>query len=355
MSILKTLTVNGTTYNVTPVVPTSSVTLLASAWVGGGNNYSQVVEIPEVTAHTKVDLQLTAEQHCEFIDKVLTFVAENDGGVVTVYAVGDKPTGDHTIQTTLTEVEATGKIRGNTVGTPLPRTDFNQVDSSKADYLRGREKIVQTVNGVTPDENGNVDVPGGGVSSWNDLTDKPFYEESSSETLLEESTYDGFYEDPYLGAPVCDLYPSPFTLTVGEIYRVHWNDEEFICKAQDVSAYADGAVGLGDLSLPVFGGSGNGEPFIIGYAGEYGSMFISLDNKSSNTVAIYHEISEVKTLDAKFLPSPASIDLSAYESDGKIVETYADGSVLTTVMEFDANGKPTKITDSNGNVTVLTW
>ena len=49
------------------------------------------------------------------------------------------------------------------------------------------------------------------------------------------------------------------------------------------------------------------------------------------------------------------IDLSAYESEGKIVETFADGSVVTTVMEFDSNGKPTKITDSNGNVTVLTW
>ena len=49
------------------------------------------------------------------------------------------------------------------------------------------------------------------------------------------------------------------------------------------------------------------------------------------------------------------VDLSAYESDGKIVETYADGSVVTTVMEFDSNGKPTKITDSNGNVTMLTW
>lgn len=58
------------------------------------------------------------------------------------------------------------------------------------------------------------------------------------------------------------------------------------------------------------------------------------------------------------IPEPSvatDVDLSAYESDGEIVETYADGSVVTTVMEFDSNGKPTKITDSNGNVTVLTW
>lgn len=52
---------------------------------------------------------------------------------------------------------------------------------------------------------------------------------------------------------------------------------------------------------------------------------------------------------------PTSIDMSSFESEGKIVETFADGSTETTVMEFDADGKPTKITDGNGNVTVLTW
>lgn len=218
MHQLKTLTVNGTTYEVASVVPATSVTLLAKSWVDSGEAYSQVVTVPGATPHTKVDLQPTAAQLAEFNHKVLAFVAENDTGVVTVYAVGDKPTSDHTIQTTLTEVEASGKIRGNTVGTPTPRTDFNQTDPAKADYLHGREKIVQTVNGVAPDENGNVNVtvpgsggnvdltgyvksvngiapdkngnvvlPGGsgesgGVTSWNDLTDKPFYTGDPVET-----------------------------------------------------------------------------------------------------------------------------------------------------------------------------
>lgn len=50
-----------------------------------------------------------------------------------------------------------------------------------------------------------------------------------------------------------------------------------------------------------------------------------------------------------------SVDLTAFESEGVIVETYADGSTITYTMEFDESGNPTKITDSNGNVTVLTW
>jgi YD repeat-containing protein len=51
----------------------------------------------------------------------------------------------------------------------------------------------------------------------------------------------------------------------------------------------------------------------------------------------------------------SSIDLSAFESDGTIVETFADGSTKTTTMEFDADGNPIKITDAEGKVTVLTW
>lgn len=59
---------------------------------------------------------------------------------------------------------------------------------------------------------------------------------------------------------------------------------------------------------------------------------------------------------AKEQPAVATnIDLSAFESDGRIVETFADGATATTTMEFNDNGKPIKITDSNGNVTTLVW
>lgn len=50
-----------------------------------------------------------------------------------------------------------------------------------------------------------------------------------------------------------------------------------------------------------------------------------------------------------------SIDLSMLESNGQIVETYADGSTKMTQLEFDANGNPIKITDGDGNVTTLVW
>jgi hypothetical protein len=158
MKKMKTLTVNGTTYRVSPVVPASSVTLFANKWVGDGDVYSQVVAVPGVTARSKVDLQPTSEQLEEFHYKTLAFVAENASGVVTVFSVGDKPTGDHTIQITLTEVEGADKIRGNTVGTTMPQPDWNQTDPTKADYIRnkpsalggpGLPKVTAADNGKT--------------------------------------------------------------------------------------------------------------------------------------------------------------------------------------------------------------
>lgn len=49
------------------------------------------------------------------------------------------------------------------------------------------------------------------------------------------------------------------------------------------------------------------------------------------------------------------IDLSSFDSAGKIIETLVDGSSRATFLEFDEDGNPVKITDSKGNVTTLTW
>ena len=80
------------------------VELLSSAWVGEGNLYSQVVNIEGVTENSQVDLTPSVEQLVIFYEKDLSFVTENEDGVVTVYAIGQKPANDYTIQVTITEV-----------------------------------------------------------------------------------------------------------------------------------------------------------------------------------------------------------------------------------------------------------
>lgn len=86
------------------VAKIGEVTLLASGWVGNANLYSQVVNIDGVTEKSQVDLTPSVEQLLVFYEKDLTFVTKNEGGVVTVYAIGQKPTNDYTIQVTITEV-----------------------------------------------------------------------------------------------------------------------------------------------------------------------------------------------------------------------------------------------------------
>lgn len=58
---------------------------------------------------------------------------------------------------------------------------------------------------------------------------------------------------------------------------------------------------------------------------------------------------------AKAVAVPTSIDLSAFETAGQIVESYADGTSKTTTLEFDELGNPIKITDGDGNVTEIVW
>ena len=82
-----------------------TVNLLASAWVGEGNLYSQVVTVDGATENSQVDLTPDVQQLAVFYEKDLTFVTENDGGVITVYAIGQKPANDYTIQVTITEVD----------------------------------------------------------------------------------------------------------------------------------------------------------------------------------------------------------------------------------------------------------
>ena len=88
-----------------PVSKISSVKLLASKWVGDASPYSQVVQLSGITENSMVDLTPSVEQLSVFYNKDLAFVTENVGGVVTVYAIGQKPTNDYTIQVAITEVD----------------------------------------------------------------------------------------------------------------------------------------------------------------------------------------------------------------------------------------------------------
>lgn len=81
------------------------LTLTAENWKGAVSPYAQTVAVDGATLTSKIDLQPSAEQLEQLRMANTALAAENDGGLVTVYAFGDKPAGVLTLQATVTEVQ----------------------------------------------------------------------------------------------------------------------------------------------------------------------------------------------------------------------------------------------------------
>ena len=87
------------------IVRYSSISILASNWTGTESPYTQTVTISDVTITTasKIDLQPTIEQYNDLYHLGTVLQAVNDNGTVTLYAVGNKPTSDYTMQISIVE------------------------------------------------------------------------------------------------------------------------------------------------------------------------------------------------------------------------------------------------------------
>ena len=95
------------------------------------------------------------------------------------------------------------------------------------------------------------------------------------------------YDEYYGGAYVSEIYPAPFGISIGNTYKIIWDGIEYICVAQNMDAYAPGAIGLGNLTA--YGGEGNDEPFVIGYAqadGNAGFLLGAFDNNPTHTIGV---------------------------------------------------------------------
>lgn len=82
----------------------TSITMPASAWVGTSQPYSQVVACSGVNANSKIDLQPTPTQIVALQDAEISLMATNNNGTVTVWAIGNKPTSNYTMDVLITEV-----------------------------------------------------------------------------------------------------------------------------------------------------------------------------------------------------------------------------------------------------------
>lgn len=136
-----------------------------------------------------------------------------------------------------------------------------------------------------------------GGTSWNDLTDKPFYSEGGEVVeIVPETLFEGVTEDGL-------TLSTDYRFSVGETYTITYNGVTYECVGFDLSfAYPNG-VGFGNWASDGLGG--NGEPFMGIYAemdGQVMLAFINIDGLTSFTLSMSVKGAEtIHKLDNKFL------------------------------------------------------
>lgn len=131
-----------------------SVSLPVSGWKNAVSPFMQVVTVNGVSLNSKVDLQADVTQAEKL--KRTALLAVNDSGTVTVYAIGDKPGSDLSLQAVLTDVvkSTTGGIYGGILGTLAPRGDFGETDPGEPDYIANRP--TEKINGALQKTGGTM-------------------------------------------------------------------------------------------------------------------------------------------------------------------------------------------------------
>lgn len=82
-----------------------NITLYAASWVEGEKFFTQEVAVEGVTAHSRVDIVLNADQLDALLEDGLAFILmENEGGVCTAKTRGAAPSADMTVEVDITEV-----------------------------------------------------------------------------------------------------------------------------------------------------------------------------------------------------------------------------------------------------------
>lgn len=192
----------------------------------------------------------------------------------------------------------------------------------------------------------------GGVTSWNDLTDKPFYKEEGDKFILPETTLIPMGENGEM------FVTRPFAgkFIEGNTYTITWNGVEYNCNA---IAYPGIGIILGNFAA--FGGADTGEPFVFvvlsdAMAAEEGvyAQCMPLDDSETATISIYGYSKFVKTLEPEYLPeiarlfyvvnvdgSPGNTDIANWKADKTFAETQrAIDNGCLVIFRIESKGHP---------------
>lgn len=171
--------------------------------------------------------------------------------------------------------------------TPVNAENLNKLEQAVQKNSQAVDEIVVNLENFEP--------------GWNDLKDKPFGEDGSTEVLLEEQnfSFSDLGDGMYIGGG-----NAAFSLVAGETYLVRWDEMEYTCVGIDVtSSFNTETVAIGNgspLGLP------GDEPFAIMTQGASLMLYV-IDGSTATThkVGLSHVSVVVTPLDEKYLPMDA--------------------------------------------------
>ena len=152
------------------------------------------------------------------------------------------------------------------------------------------------------DENGVLSVSGGVQPDYNQndstaadyIKNRPFYSETTGTVLVEESTVP--FTSPGSGIYYATIQ-SAFKPTAGETYKVSWDGVAYECVGETVSGYTV----IGNPSV-IGAGADTGEPFVISpLADNSGIEIYTKDTSASHTISISESIAEVIQIPDKYI------------------------------------------------------
>ena len=166
---------------------------------------------------------------------------------------------------------------------------------------------VKTVNGVEPDDNGNIniEIPKGFSGSWNDLEDKPFYE------IEAEPIFEGEIKNSNSNIPL----NTTINFEEAKEYIVIIDDNEY-----KASAYLDEYD-----HIPIVYIEFNDEPVYI-----YPTYISTNDGvfaEPHNLKIIDPTANEIKKIDPKFIPDSVGLV--------QRIDVFMDGDALTCDKTYD--------------------
>ena len=218
-------------------------------------------------------------------------------------------------------VKVGGSSQDDSVAKTLATTDY--VDTTVSTKISGKQDTLiqsgatvgQIAKITAVDSDGKptawqaVDMPSGGGSGvqpdWNQndetaedyVKNRPFYTGNPAETVLVEESTVSFAD---AGGSYMAQFPSTFSATVGETYKVTWDGTAYECACVDLKGFTFiGNQSIGDL------GSDTGEPFVMNVLNGSGIYIYTADTSASHIFSISGFAVEVVKINEQYLPDSA--------------------------------------------------